>query len=243
MYHDVYVKDTSESGFQNSTALKYKVRADKFETQVAAVAEAVRNGLLVKEAIVFTFDDGGVSFNTVAAPILEKYGMRGLFFIATKYIDMPGFLNKEQVAQLAERGHLVGSHSHTHPERISILSKDEIASEWQTSQAILTEILGQTPQIASIPNGYSSSAVLKVMSEAGIREIHTSEPTTKRSRKYDSEIVGRYAVTDDFTTAQVMAIATDAATRHKMALRSQVLGVAKTILGPLYLVIRKILIK
>ena len=37
MYHDFYRYDKSESGFQNSTALKYKVSAEAFEAQVHAI--------------------------------------------------------------------------------------------------------------------------------------------------------------------------------------------------------------
>ena len=37
MYHDLFFSDKSESGFQNSTALKYKVSAKAFEAQVQSI--------------------------------------------------------------------------------------------------------------------------------------------------------------------------------------------------------------
>ena len=64
--------------------------------------------------VLFTFDDGGVSFVTKAAPILEKYGHKGVFFVSTKYIGTPGVLSAGQVKELELRGHVVGTHSHSH---------------------------------------------------------------------------------------------------------------------------------
>lgn len=104
MYHDIVTRDDKSSGFQNESAFQYKVNEKDFEKQVKA---------LRGKDVIFSFDDGGVSFITEAAPILEKYGFKGFFFISTKYIDTPGFLSREQVKCLAEHGHCVGSHSYT----------------------------------------------------------------------------------------------------------------------------------
>ena len=87
--------------------LQYKVEESAFEEQVKA---------LQGKDVVFSFDEGGESFHTKASPLLEQYGFKGVFLISTKYIGTQGFLTEEQVKELAERGHVVGSHSHTHPE-------------------------------------------------------------------------------------------------------------------------------
>ena len=88
MYHDIVTKTDKSSGFQNDSAFQYKVEESAFEEQVKA---------LQGKDVVFTFDDGGESFLTKIAPILEKYGFKGVFFISTKYIGTQGFLTKEQV--------------------------------------------------------------------------------------------------------------------------------------------------
>lgn len=79
MYHDVYRDSPSESGFQNNTAIKYKVNTKRFEEHVSAVYDYLRNKRLPANTVDFTFDDGGVSFLTGAAPILEKYGFEANF--------------------------------------------------------------------------------------------------------------------------------------------------------------------
>lgn len=240
MYHCVYEKNTSESGFQNETALKYKVQVASFENQVSAISNYLVKKGLSMDTVVFTFDDGGISFLTLAAPILEKYGFRGIFFISTSYIGTKGFLSSDQVRELAKRGHIIGSHSHTHPQMMNRQSKEELDYEWEESQRVLGEILGKSYPLdhASIPNGFSSPEVIQSMQEVGIKNIYTSAPTTKIIRDGDDEIIGRYAITDDRSTESVLSIVTSPTTRRKIALRNSVLGAAKTLLGPAYLKIR-----
>lgn len=238
MYHDVYRDSPSESGFQNTTAIKYKVRADRFEAQIAAIDKYLSEKKLPASSVDFTFDDGGVSFLTVAAPILEKYGFRGKFYIATGYIGSNGFLDAEQIKELQERGHIVGSHSHSHPERMSAMPQNEIIDEWKVSQMMLEEVLGDTPKYASIPNGYSSKEVLDAMANAGIMTIDTSATTTHQSTHDGATLRGRYAITDDMTTEQVMQIITSSSFRFRKALRWYILSAAKALLGDSYLKIR-----
>lgn len=240
MYHCLYDRSTSESGFQNETAKIYKISAHNFESQVCSIAEWLEKKGLGKDKVVFTFDDGGVSFLTIAAPVLEKYGFRGIFFIATAYIGSTGFLTADQIRELAGRGHVIGSHSHTHPLMMNMQGKEELANEWELSQRLLREILGQSYNLenASIPNGFSSPAVLNAMRQAGIRKIYTSTPTTKISASANSTVIGRYAITDDRSNEDVLAIVSSAATRRKISLRNSVLGLAKVVLGPAYLKVR-----
>lgn len=238
MYHDIYRDSTTESGFQNPTAIKYKVRADRFEAQVAAIDSYLRKRKLPASSIDFTFDDGGISFLTVAAPILEKYGFRGIFFVSTGYIGANGFLDVNQIKELQHRGHLIGNHSHSHPERMSVMTTQELNDEWYTSQMILTEVLGHKPKVASIPNGYSSAKVLDAMVDADLTIIDTSATTTYQSHHKDAIIRGRYVITDDMTTDQVIRIISSPVYRIKKAIKWSVLNCAKAILGNSYLKIR-----
>lgn len=239
MYHDVYRCDTSESGFQNSTALRYKVSVNDFEDHVAAINNYLTIHNFPRESVEFTFDDGGVSFLTEIAPILEKHGFRGIFFIATQYIGAPGFLSASQVQELASRGHIIGPHSHTHPERMSALCVDEIIKEWAISQKMLEGLLGYKPQYASVPNGYKSKAVLLAMNNEGIKQIYTSDPITKVFNYKDSEVIGRYAITDRDSIKDVINLVGSPWIRFKNLARFRCLGIAKALLGETYLTIRK----
>lgn len=239
MYHDLYHCDKSESGFQNGTALKYKVSAETFEAQVHAVAEYIKTTHSQSDFVDFTFDDGGESFLTIAAPILEKYGFKGKFYISTKYLGTKGFLQKEQVRELHQRGHYVGSHSHSHPERMDILTNVEINEEWKVSQSILKDIVGFSPKLASIPNGYASKQVVDGMIESGIDLVDTSAITTQ-SKSYKSAILrGRYAITENTTVGDIIQLISSPFYRTKKWVRYEILEIAKIVLGNSYLAIRK----
>lgn len=243
MYHDVYRDSPSESGFQNATAIKYKVNADSFEEHVAAIDSYMREHKLSPRTVEFTFDDGGVSFLNIVAPILEKYGFRGKFYISTGYIGSKGFLNADQIRELNNRGHIIGSHSHSHPERMSAMSVADINNEWRISQGLLAEVLGTTPTYASIPNGYQSKDVLNAMTSAGISVIDTSATTTRQSKFNNATVRGRYAITDDTTVEEVIQLISSPMCRFKKSVRWQVLSVSKKILGDSYLKIRSFLAK
>lgn len=243
MYHDVICHDVTESGFQNKTALKYKVFSDAFDEQVKSVRIYLQSKRLSDSTVSFTFDDGGESFITNAAPILEKYGFRGVFFVSTGYIGNKGFLDAEQIKELAKRGHRIGSHSHSHPERMTALSSKEIQDEWSISQMMLNEVLGYKPTLASIPNGYSSPEVIKSMVSSGIKDIYTSFPTSKVKIKQNFTLIGRYAITSDMSTEEVLSIVTSSYKRFKISCRQQILDFAKRLLGNYYLEIREKLIK
>lgn len=225
MYHDIVTATDKSSGFQNKNAFQYKVEESAFEKQVKA---------LQGKEVVFTFDDGGESFLTKAAPLLERYGFKGVFFISTKYIGTQGFLTKEQVKELAERGHVVGSHSHTHPEIFTKLTKEEIHEEWQRSCEILKDILGEKDLPMSIPNGYASKTIMEEAIKSGFTDIYTSQPTTKTKLFQKHNVIGRYVVHDNITAEDVLRIVNSKGYRLKMALKWHLLNVVKGVLGGAY---------
>jgi peptidoglycan/xylan/chitin deacetylase (PgdA/CDA1 family) len=107
-----------------------------------------------KPPILFTFDDGRESNYTVAAPVLESFGGRGVFFVVPAFAECsadaalafyrsrinpnsrPGDeewedwkpMSPAQVAELAARGHAVGNHTLTH-QRLLGLSPEALEHE------------------------------------------------------------------------------------------------------------------
>lgn len=225
MYHDIVTTNDRSSGFQNENAFQYKVEVSAFEEQVKA---------LQGKDVVFTFDDGGVSFLTKAAPILEKYGFKGVFFISTRYIGTPGFLTAEQVKALEERGHIVGSHSYSHPEIFTKLSKEEIHEEWSKSFETLQNILGKKDLPMSIPNGYASKTIMQEAIGCGYTDIYTSQPTTKVGSFQKHNVIGRYVVHGNMSTQDVLRIVTSKGCQMKMAMKWHVLNIVKGLLGSSY---------
>lgn len=201
LYHDVVPSGKFDaSGFPGVEADIYKLEQREFDRHLDALA--LSNGRFI-----LTFDDGGASFYDVIAPALEEQGWLGYFFIATNWIGKPGFLTVAQLRELRKRGHLIGSHSCSHPARISSCSFDQIHREWTESMARLTDILGEQIQMASVPGGYYSAKVAKAAAAAGIRTLFTSEPTIKAERVEQCVVVGRFTIRQGTSAATAAALA------------------------------------
>ncbi|HEV3467914.1 MAG TPA: polysaccharide deacetylase family protein [Pyrinomonadaceae bacterium] len=254
MYHDVVDGDAYDaSGFAGADAALYKLGRAEFEAHLAAIAASgAARPVTVAELggpggaarpLLLTFDDGGVSAYTHAAPALERRGWRGHFFVTTGRVGTPGFLSREQILDLDRRGHVVGSHSATHPARMARCGYEEVLREWRSSAAFLSDILGRAVTAASVPGGYYSRRVAEAADEAGIRHLFTSEPTAGLHKVGGCLVVGRYAV-QRWTTPR--AAAAIAAGRLAPRLRQAVLWNAKkatkAVGGEFYLRARKALI-
>ncbi len=233
MYHDVYFKSTNESGLASDL---YKLSVDVFEKQVAIIKTLEKS---ISGTVLLTFDDGGSSFYFPISQILDKYDLKGYFFVATKYINKNGFLTEEQIKDIESRGHVIGSHSHTHPDNISTLSQIEIVNEWCESVQILTRILGHPVVMASIPNGYSSNTVLDAAQKAGIRQLYTSKPSCKIQKYKDMQLIGRYVILKGMTEDDVVQLIVSRRKRIFLWLKWAALSVPKFILGKQYEVVKQ----
>jgi peptidoglycan/xylan/chitin deacetylase (PgdA/CDA1 family) len=205
MYHDV-VEDAAydSSGFPGEGANIYKLRRQDFARQLDAIRAAVpagtvsliarRRELAGPPPVFLTFDDGGGSFHAPIAGMLEQLGWRGHFFITTSRIGTPGFLGEAQLRDLHRRGHVIGSHSHTHPTRMAALAPDRMESEWHESLTRLADILGEPIKVASVPGGYYSRMVGRTAAAAGIEVLFNSEPTAAAGLTDGCLVLGRYVV-------------------------------------------------
>ena len=232
MLHDVLPDDRplGESGFTGPGPDRYKIRQQLFEAMAGRVRAA---------GTILTFDDGGRSALDVVAPVLAEHGLRGEFFIATARLGTPGFLDRKGVGELAAAGHIVGSHSHTHPEVMTELSDEEIRAEWRMSISLLEDATGQPVESASVPNGFTNRAVLAAARESGIRTLYTSAPTRRRRTYGTMDVVGRFAVLAVDSPGSAVALASGAlAPRLKQQARWNALALSKKLLGSRYPAVR-----
>jgi peptidoglycan/xylan/chitin deacetylase (PgdA/CDA1 family) len=216
-YHDIVDEGQQHiSGFRGAGAERYKVSPTEFRAHLAAIESMVGNGkpTLSEEPdqtsglqVAFTFDDGGVCGATHAADILEEHAWRGHFFVVTDYIGSSGFLTAPQVRDLRRRGHVIGSHSCSHPARMWSCTHEDLVSEWQRSCAILAEILGEPVTVAAVPGGFYSRPVAEAAACAGVRLLLTSEPTTRPHAVGGCRVMGRYTVYRGMSASVVAAMA------------------------------------
>lgn len=198
-YHDVTLPSEQEAfGFPGPTAARYKLDPATFDAHLDAFAATGAQVGLVDPAgplpqVALTFDDGGASA-LAAAEAVERRGWRAHFFVTTARIATPGFLTEEDIRALVRRGHVVGSHSHTHPTYMGRLGRAEIIAEWRRSRSILADVLGEPPSLASVPGGFLSRAVVEGAAATGYRVLMTSEPVARVSFDAGLLRIGRYTI-------------------------------------------------
>lgn len=188
LFHDVYAKDPRESGFASDAADRYKLSVEAFDAHLDAAASVRDVPFLI------TVDDGGVSYYTMLADRLEARGWRGYCFVSTNQIGTRGFLDAAQIRQLDQRGHIIGSHSASHPTRFSACSPEQMRYEWTTSRRVLEDIVGHDVTVASVPGGYYSRAVARSARDAGLQLLFNSEPITSLKSEGDCTVAGRFTI-------------------------------------------------
>ncbi len=247
MYHDVVpTGKPDESGFPGAAPATYKIDWPCFTAHLDALdragirpvahdAEGLTDGSLL------TFDDGGGCALAVARALSER-GWIGHFFVTSALIDTPGFAGASDLRAIHLLGQVVGSHSHTHPPRMSSLTAEEIAGEWAQSLQVLADIVGAPVTAASVPGGYTSKAVEHAAAEAGLVTLFTSLPTTRARAVGACTVLGRYAVRTQTTPEDAVALLTGRGTlRSRQAAGWAARSISKRILRGTYPKVRRVL--
>jgi len=243
--HDVAPRDEwHTTGFEGGDAAVYKLEQTTFDRHLAALAHIGRAPALITDATpdswLLTFDDGGASALRYIAPALEARGWRGHFFMTLGRLGTPEFLDPAAIQELHRRGHIVGSHTVTHPLQMSSCSPEQLRREWADSGEMLGDILHQRPTVASVPGGAFSPLVAETAGEAGIRLLFTSEPTARTWQVGPVRCIGRFTLWNGMPPTAAYACATGRGAwpvRQRVAWETKKL--AKAMLGTTYLRVRK----
>jgi peptidoglycan/xylan/chitin deacetylase (PgdA/CDA1 family) len=253
MYHDIVAEGSDDrSGFPGRDAALYKVTTAQFEQHVRSVAalkgcatghEADATGLVAQAfRPAFTFDDGGVSA-MAAADLLERYGVVGHFFVTTNYIGTRGFLGAHQIRDLRARGHVIGSHSCSHPLRMGHCPWPQLLDEWTESRARLEDILACDVRSASVPGGDFAPSVAEAAARAGIQRLFTSEPIATSDARSGLDLQGRFTIQRWTSTETVRRLAAgNWLPRARQAVVWSAKKLTKQIGGERYLRLRQLLI-
>lgn len=212
MFHEVS-DDPATTGFQRSAARHYKHTPAAFGAYLDAIGSAATPTILPQidlsqpgRDVLLTFDDGGKSARTAASE-LERRGWRGHFFVVTSLVGARGFATAEDIRAIHRAGHVVGSHSHTHPDIFRDLTFDRAVEEWRTSADWLSQLLGAPCVSASVPGGDISGRVLDSAEAAGLRYLFTSEPWLRPRRRRECWVLGRFSVKLETSAAEVGRLA------------------------------------
>lgn len=137
-----------------------------------------------KPGLIISFDDGLKSNYTVAAPLLEKYGFTGWFFMPVGLIgtgkckdfyhtgnENCSYMSWDEITKL-NKNHIIGCHTLTHCRLFSSLSEEKLKQEIINSKEILESKLNSKNDIFCWVGGeeetYTAKAA-KYIREAGYR--------------------------------------------------------------------------
>jgi peptidoglycan/xylan/chitin deacetylase (PgdA/CDA1 family) len=209
LYHDVTAAGAfGTSGFTDPLADTYKLTVADFVAHLDAVAAVRRDAPALvgrdergaaDSCWLITFDDGGASALAPTADLLEARGWRGHFFISTRFTGTHGFLSAAEVRELDARGHVLGSHTVTHPARMADLGEDALRREWRD--------IGRPVTVASVPGGLYAPHVARAAAAEGIRFLFNSEPTTRVRQAEGCVLLGRYAFKSTSRAAEAARLA------------------------------------
>ncbi len=113
-----------------------------------------------KPGLLMTFDDGYRSNYDIAAPLLEKHGFRGYFFVPQAFVaesrsdadaafasngsnEPEPRMTWTECADLEARGHRIGCHTRTHVRLSDRLTADQLADEITVAGRDIGERLGR----------------------------------------------------------------------------------------------------
>jgi peptidoglycan/xylan/chitin deacetylase (PgdA/CDA1 family) len=237
-YHDV-TDLPADSGFQRNGAVPYKLRADQFAQHLDRIAGLAAPALvtdidLIRQGrhLLLTFDDGGKSALRVSEELCRR-GWRGHFFITTGLIGQRTFLDADEIRHLRSCGHIVGSHSHTHPDIYRELDWEQMVVEWRRSCDLLAQLLGEPCVTAAVPGGEISSAVLRSAASAGLRYLFTSEPWLKPRIVGGCWVLGRFCPKASTSSEEIAELADFRGWTSKLLVR-RLKGMASRSVPPLY---------
>eukprot|EP00742_Colponemidia_sp_Colp-10_P013570 GILJ01015338.1.p1 GENE.GILJ01015338.1~~GILJ01015338.1.p1 ORF type:complete len:430 (-),score=55.14 GILJ01015338.1:231-1520(-) len=119
--------------------------------------------------VTLTFDDGPAGKTTLEIlDVLDKYNISGTFFVIGEKLEDPE--NLAAMKRAAKEGHLIGSHTFTHPD-LCTLKEQQVASELvKTSQAIY-DALGYTPFYMRPPYGSINPTVEGVLKSLNLTPV------------------------------------------------------------------------
>ena len=123
----------------------------------------------LERKILFTVDDGLMSFYKNAWPILKEKKIPFLLFVNTREVGSFNYMNWDQIKELQNSENVeIGNHSHSH-EYLVEESSEVIKKDIEKSMEIFKKNLGENSEFFSYPFGEYSDEFKKIIKELGFK--------------------------------------------------------------------------
>jgi peptidoglycan/xylan/chitin deacetylase (PgdA/CDA1 family) len=129
-------------------------------------APSVWRGAADSQAIALTFDDGPSESTPRLLELLAREGVQATFFqCGANVARLPGIARR-----VAEAGHEIGNHSHSHP-RFYLRSPGFMEREMAQAQTAIRDATGKTPVLFRVPYGCRWFGLGEVQKRLGLQGV------------------------------------------------------------------------
>ena len=161
-----------------------------------------------------TFDDGNKSDVSVAAPIMSRYGFRGVSYVIPTLIGNSGYMNMSDLRKLQSLGWDIGSHGYEHKDLTQITGEELRAEIRQSKEWLIENGFGEGALHYSAPSGQISDEAVQEMKNHGFLTLRTdlhADTTTKNqletlppANPYRIMAVGMFADAPSLTNIEAL---------------------------------------
>lgn len=125
---------------------------DTFGNETKVVKKLVTENTKV---IYLTFDDGPSKYTSELLDVLKKFNVKATFFVvgSSSYTDI--------ISRMAEEGHSVGIHTHTHEFKDIYKSEENYFNDLNKVQNVIIEKTGKETDLLRFPGGSSNTVSKK----------------------------------------------------------------------------------
>jgi len=162
--------------------ISYFITPEKFESQIKALKNEGYVSVLPKDiyqhltnkkplplkSVMFSFDDTRTEHFHIVAPILEKYGFKGTFFIMTVAIGKNNYMTKKEIRALADKGHCIGHHTWDHQD-LRKLPLSEWTKQIDKPKIQLEAITGKDVSALAYPFGLCNDFAVQELKKRGLK--------------------------------------------------------------------------
>lgn len=179
------IKSLADSGYHTITPDQY-------------YAYLTRGESLPSKPVMLTFDDTDEEQYSIAAPELEKYGFKGVYFIMTISINRPKYMTQDQIKELSDKGHTIAAHTWDHQNVKKLTTDEDYEKEFIKPKQKLETITGKPIDYFAYPFGALDSHIFPVLQKAGYKAAYQLVEH-KRDSTYPLYTIRRIMIPGDWS--------------------------------------------
>ncbi|MCU0316500.1 MAG: polysaccharide deacetylase family protein, partial [Fimbriimonadaceae bacterium] len=180
MYHDVVGErgpgtewfDITQAQFEEQIEL-VKMNGGNFISVEQLTDHLTKGTPIPPRSVVLTFDDNYTGIWDWAVPVLKRFDVPYAVYVHTNFVGGTTGRPKMTWAQLRELKRTtkihIGAHTHTHPEDLTLLSREQQRKELEESKKILEAQLDMTITSMAWANGKHDEFTMELARELGYK--------------------------------------------------------------------------